>query len=280
MSKFDSKSNYQVIDILKNMNYVIKNKGVYIGLLFVVQTIFSILLFLVFKENYGTILNALRINYEAPYINVFTSQYILSILSMLIISTLINGILSIITYQEIMNKKIERSIIIQFFQCFLMYLTYYIIIFLIIILIVIVSILLLLIPIIGKWLLILLALGVFILSLYLVGYYRFIPYIAITEGFNEVFRKSKQCIKSHLALSIFIFILNTGIYEFLLIFLVIRNEIFILIVIFSNIFLFIFNFFDIAFIITRLKQYDITKQKRQNFMEFFANREDNNQTEL
>lgn len=279
MSKFDSKTNYKILDILKNIDDVITNKGAYIGLLFVVQTIFSILLYFVFKENYGTILNAVRINYERPFINLFTSQYILSILSMLIISTFIYGILSKITYQEIMNKKIERSIITQFFQCFVMYFTYYIIIFLTIFLIIIVSVLLLLMPIIGRWLIILFALGVFILSLYLIGYYRFIPYIAIIEGFNEVFSKSKQCINGHLALSIILFILSTGLYE---IFSSLNENIvlFILIIIFSNIFLFIFNFFDIAFIITGLKHYDITKQKRQNFMEFFANREDNNQTEL
>lgn len=50
---------------------------------------------------------------------------------------------------------------------------------------------------------------------------------------------------------------------------------FIIIVIITNIFLFLFHFFDIAFIFTGLKHYNKSKQKTNNFMDFFGSRRDN-----
>lgn len=160
-----------------------------------------------------------RLRFNIPkksnyHYNAFDIRYIFSISMTFIISTFVYGLLSKITYQEIMNQKIERSILKHFLKCFFMYFVYYLIVLSAIFVLLVVSYMFFLMPIIGIIIVLLCIMGVFILSLYYVGYYRFIPYIAMTEGISDVFSKSKQCIKGHLVPSIILMIINIGLFDF------------------------------------------------------------------
>lgn len=235
------------------MKNTIKNKGIYITLLFLVQTSCMLSLIILFKNNFLTLLNAKT---TKVLLGALDARFILSVLLTLIISMVVYGLLSKITFEEILNKKNHRPIIIQLFQYFLMYIAFNLVIIAVGIGLGLTLIILIRIPLLGP---IFFILCVIVFSFYYHGYYRFIPYIAMAEGMEDVFGKSKRYIKGHLMLSIILLIFNSGLYE---IFInleldAFRNEkmvLFIVLLIIYQIILFSLIFFDIAFVFTCSKQ--------------------------
>lgn len=259
-------SNYQASDVLNNMKEVFKNKKLFIVLLFIIQAGINILVSIVFKKNYSTLINAKNIKDSKELLEIFDIRFMLSILVIFIVSIIINGLLTKITYQEITDKKNNSSIITQFFHYFIMNVVLFLIIIIGLIVFGVVVTMFVLIPILGLIVAIFLILGMFILLFYYLGYYRFIPYIAMAEGIDDVFSKSKRSIKGHLALSIILIIFNSGLSEIFsrLEINTISNDklvLLVVVIIISQIISFSLQFFDIAFVFTGLKHDYIRKQE-------------------
>jgi len=264
-----NKMDYQASDILQNMRDVMNKKGLLIAFLFIINISFTILFQFLFKNNILTLLNARNIDNPKVVLNAFDFNFILSILLLIVLTTFIYGLLTRITFNEMMHfekKHNSRSIMTQLFQYLLFSFVFYIIIFVGMLVFVIVGFVFAQIPLLGILIIIGMVIGLIIAVFYYVGYYRFIPYIALAEGIDDVFGKSKKYIKGHLTLSIVLIIFNSVISNILSNYSdnVFRDDkmiIFIILTIITQIFSFSLIFFDIAFVFTGYKREYLINQE-------------------
>ncbi|QVK18915.1 hypothetical protein KHQ81_04180 [Mycoplasmatota bacterium] len=261
--------NFQVEDILHNMVEVFRKKGLIITLLFIIQSVFALLMYFKFENTYSVLLNPERMKDSKAILEAYGPKIFLLILLTTTLSIIIYGLLTKITYKEIILYKIRKPIITQFLHYFLMYIVFFLIMFVgFIIYFIFIGIFVSFGPL-GLLLVIGLSIGLLIIMFYYMGYYRFIPYIAMTEGSDGVFNKTKRCIKGHLVFSIILIILAGGITSIFNrleanAFASDRMILFIVLLIISQFISFLFSFLDIVFVFTGLKYHNLRYSFKNN----------------
>ncbi len=252
-------NNYLGSDIISNMSDVLRKRGILIFLLFLIQLLFSIMIQLLFKEKLQALIRLQEKNSDVvlkEFFNILSADFVLAIIFSVIISLLFQAILTKISIQVILSKKtVNKSGVKQFFHFFIGYLLFYLIFIIAVFVFVFVGVILALIPILGILLLIFLIIGMIAGSFYYLGYYRFVPYVAMVDDVENLFRNTKLYIKGHLFLSIIVLIINSVFTEILSYYAnvsAINNNTLILVIIdiIANIVSYTFILFDIVFVLT------------------------------
>jgi len=176
-----------------------------------------------------------------------------SLLSIIIIGSFVKFSYDIIMGENLNNKK---TVFKQYVDLVLMFIILYLVIFLMFLSYLLFIIFFAFIPIIGIIFIVLGALFFICFIIYYLGYYRFVPYIALFDGRIRSFSKSKELIRGHLPLSIFVLILSQ-IPDLFLNYYIDRFEDFVAIIILNvviSIVAYSFILFEVSFVLTSYKK--------------------------
>lgn len=242
-------------EIVQNMKLVFNKRKFTIFILCLINILTSIFIQIIFSDKLHKINNLNLLNTQdiepEKIFNLFDSKYFIMVLITFIIPVIIYGILAIIS-SDILFSTISNPLK-RLFKYFIMYLVYIFIIILLAFSYLFISIVLSFIPILGIIFILLLTLAFIALIIYFAGYYRFLPYIAVTDGMSGLFNKAKLYIKGNFIISVLVIILIYAINQTMLWFYSeYINNIYIICIaaIIIDIILFTLNFFDIALVYT------------------------------
>lgn len=204
-------------EIFQNMILVFKKRKSIIFFLILINTIISILLSVNvtdFLRKFNELINSqeIYIEYE-KFLDLFNSKYFLMILISILIPLITYGILAIICNEIIFEIHFFPSRFKRFLKYIMMYLVLVFIIIVILIAYIFISVIFLLIPFLGIILFLLFNLAFIAFLIYFFGYYRFIPYVAVTDDMSSAFEKSKLYIKGNFIISVITLIFNIAINE-------------------------------------------------------------------
>ncbi len=256
-------NNYLVDNIFDNIKLVMKEKGKFIVIFFIIQIFLNIILYLIFNDSLTSYITQIQDNLKNGTSKeiiekVFNVTFLLFGLLTYLITVLIAGLIVHTAFKTIINpedKNHRRNIIRKYISFILMDVLYFLLLFFVLIGYFFICIIFSIMPILMILVALFLGIGIIIFVFYYSGYYRFVSYIGFFEGTTETFKKSKRYIKGHLGLSIFMMIISGLLSMILSIFIKDDNHFstYIITEIFTSGIVFFFTLFDITFIITGYK---------------------------
>lgn len=253
-------------EVIQNMKLVFNKSKLMVFLLGLVNVLISIIVHINLFEKLQK-LNDLQYDKDLTIekvLEIFDNKFILALIISFIVPMVIYGILSIISSNVIFGEKISTSNFKCFINYIIMYLVLVFLIFFIIFAYIFSVVALVFLPIIGLIFIIFLSLAFIAFMIYFAGYYRYIPYVAVSDGLSKVFRKSKLYIKGNFIISIIALIFATIINQIMSwTYAQYKNDIYKLcIVIFIlEVLLFIIYFFQISLVYTGKKSLTSAQEK-------------------
>jgi|SRR5690554_1706151 len=251
-------NNYGIPEIIQNIKLVFQKKKVFIIFLFLIELVYTILLNIKYHDKLSDIIaldSIEKISFE-NFSNIFDAQFIIGVIISTILPFIIYGILASISYDVLFINKEKVSLPKRFIRYISMTLIYNVILIFIVFIYIILIVVFAFIPLLNILAFILLSIALIALIFYLSGYYRFVNYVAMTEGMDNAFSKSKSYIKGNFIISIILIILVAVVNEINSYFLSLYVSNLIIVSILSTItclIIFILSFLDISLIFTGKK---------------------------
>lgn len=248
------KKDFSFSDILQNMKEVFSQKYIQIIIFFLIETAILITFNFYYMEDISNIRNN-HANSTNSIMFLLEPKYIILFSLSIVLYVLIVGSLVRFSYDVIMGDKLCKRVSYtkQYVNFILNSLFLNLVVGLIFTVYIIFMLFFTLMPAIGIILVILGSLAFICFILYFMGYYRFMPYIALFDGRQTSFVKSYDLVSGHLLLSISVLIISGIITMIFNSFNSTANITIVIISIVTSVVSYLIVLFDISFILTSFK---------------------------